>query len=115
MLFNFEMVIKTNDSSKYKIGGSLTPESCDNDLFSQVREAYLDVISKEQITFENRLVIKDDCILFVDIDIVSMSNILKVLGKSLDFKINPIVNKDCKFIPSSCEPLFKMEVHRLFE
>ena len=26
MLFNFEVVYKTDDSAKYKIGGSLSPE-----------------------------------------------------------------------------------------
>lgn len=115
MLFNFEIVIKTSGNEKYKIGGGLVPEDCDKDIFSQVREAYIDVISKEEITFQNHLVVKDDCILFIDIDIVSISNILKVLSENLGFKINPRVSTDCKFKPASCEPLFKMEVHRLFE
>lgn len=115
MLFNFEMVVKTSDSIKYKIGGSLTPESTDKELFEQVRNTYRLIIDNERITFENHLVIKDDCILFVDIDIVSISNILKVLSSGLGLKIKPIVTNKCKFIPQSCEPLFKMEVHRLFE
>ena len=115
MLFNFEMVIKTDNISKYRVGGSLVSEDTDKDLFNQVKDAYREVIDNEKITLQNHLIIKDDCILFVDIDIVSISNILKVLSTSLDFKIKPVVTKGCKFTPSSCEPLFKMEVHRLFE
>ena len=114
MLFNFEVVYKTDDSAKYKIGGSLSPEFVDRELFEQVKDAYREVLLKEGVSFKDKLVIKDECILFADIDIVSISNILKVLSSNLDFKINTSVSKNCKFIPSSCEPLFRMEVHRLF-
>ena len=114
MLFNFELVVKVTSITKYRIGGSLTPEENDKELFNQVKDAYQDVIDNNSIYFNNHLILKDDCILFVDVDIISMSNILKLLSRNLGFTIKPNVTSDCKFQPSSCEPLFKMEIHRLF-
>lgn len=115
MLFNFEMVYKTNSELKYRIGGRLIPEECDKDIFVQVKDEYKRIIDEENISFQDHLVLKDDCILYADIDIISMSNILKILSKNLEFKINPVVDKGCVFKPSSCEPLFKMEINRLFK
>lgn len=114
MLFNFEVVVKVNDITKYRIGGSLTPESTDKEIFDEVKQAYEEILEKEKVNFQNHLIIKDDCILFVDVDVISMSNILKVLSKGLGFSIKPNVITECKFQPTSCEPLFKMEIHRLF-
>lgn len=114
MLFNFELVVKVNNITKYRIGGSLTPEEGDKELFEQVKDAYKEIIDNNSIDFLNHLIIKDDYILFVDIDIITMSNILKLLGKNLRIDIKPNVVPDCKFQPAACEPLFKMEIHRLF-
>lgn len=114
MFFNFEMVVKTDNVTKYKIGGSLTPENDDKEMFDELKEAYQELLDKEGIILKNHLVIKDDCILFAGVDIISMSNILKQLSTSLGFKVTPVVIKGCKFTPTSSEPLFKMEVHRLF-
>ena len=114
MVFSFEMVAKTNSVSKYKIGGCLTPEFNDKELFIQVKDAYTEIFTKENVDLRNHMVIKDEYILFSDFDIVVMSNVLKILSNNLGFKIKPVVKDDCRFIPSSCEPLFKMEIHRLF-
>lgn len=114
MVFSFEMVAKTNSVSKYKIGGCLRPEFNDKELFFQVKEAYIEIFKKEKADLKNHMIINDGYILFSDFDIVVVSNILKILSNNLGFSIKTEVKDDCKFIPSSCEPLFKMEVHRLF-
>ena len=114
MLFNFELVIKVDSVYKYKIGGSLTPEVSDLDIFNQVKEAYRSIFESEEVDLSNNLIIKDDCILFVNIDVISMSNIMKVLSNGLGIKVKPVITKNCRFTPASCEHLFKMEVHRLF-
>ena len=115
MLFSFEVVVKTNDTSKYKVGGCLTPDFDDRELFREVSNSYIEFFRHEGVSLKDNVVIKDDCITFADFDIVVISNVLKVLSTNLDFKIRTSVKNDCRFIPSSCEPLFKMEMHRLFE
>lgn len=114
MVFSFEMVAKINSDSKYKVGGYLAPEFNDKELFIQVKDAYNEIFTKENIDLKSHMVIKDDYILFSDFDIVVISNILKILSNNLGFKIKSVVKDDCRFIPSSCEPLFRMEIHRLF-
>lgn len=114
MVFSFEMVAKINSDSKYKVGGCLAPEFNDKELFIQVKDAYNEIFTKESIDLKSHMIIKDDYILFSDFDIVVISNILKILSNNLGFEIKSVVKDDCRFIPSSCEPLFKMEIHRLF-
>lgn len=114
MVFSFEMVAKINSDSKYKVGGCLAPEFNDKELFIQVKDAYNEIFTKENVDLKSHLIIKDDYILFSDFDIVVISNILKILSNNLGFEIKSVVKDDCRFIPSSCEPLFKMEIHRLF-
>ena len=114
MVFSFEMVAKINSDSKYKVGGCLAPEFSDKELFIQVKDAYNEIFTKENIDLKSHMIIKDDYILFSDFDIVVISNILKILSNNLGFEIKSVVKDDCRFIPSSCEPLFKMEIHRLF-
>lgn len=114
MIFRFEIVFKTDDNLKYRIGGKLEPTFDDYDMFSEVKNAYISILDKEKITFGEHLIIRDEYIVFSDIDIISISNILKVLKDNLGIEITPLVDDNCKFSPKSCEPLFKMEIHRLF-
>lgn len=115
MLFNFAVVHKVNSTYKYRIGGSLTPEDSDKEAFAQVRDAYTEFLKKEGITLGDNFVIKENEILFVNIDIVTVSNVIKVLSKNLDLTIRSGFEDKCTFIPESCEPLFRMEYHRLFK
>lgn len=115
MLFKFGVVCKVNDRCKYRVGGVLEPEEADKGLFADVRDAYKEYLSSNNMNFGDNLIIKDTGITFTNIALDDMVNVLTLLSHNLDFEIKPVVDSSCNFVPQSCEPLFKMEIHRLFK
>lgn len=117
MVFNFEVITKINSSSKYKIEGYLEPElddEEDKELFTQIKDSYVEIFNQNELDLNDNMTFKENCIYFSDFDVVVLSNIFKILKKNLDFDIKLNIKDDCKFIPSFCEPLAKMEIRRLF-
>ena len=113
MKFNFEKAVAGHTGS-YIVDGKLVADAGDIDIFNQVKDSYASIIGQGDIDFGKHLTVGDSYIQFGDVDLTVMSNMLKILRSNLGLSITADFTEDCTFTPSSCEPLFKMEVRNKF-
>ena len=86
MNFNYVIVNNTDNSSKYKVSGYLTPSENDKDVFEVLKNSYKEIFNEYKLDSDN-MAIKDNELVFVDISFDTMINFLALLSSSLKVNI----------------------------
>lgn len=113
MRFIIDVIAALQNSYKFSVAGRLVAETAEDDeLMAMMVEG---LKSMDNIIHGDvRVAAMKNSIVYNDIPIVTCANIIRTFERNFGISIPTELSSSAEVIPSSCRPLARMEISRLF-